>query len=333
MLALLLVAPGCLGAPEYAGAGAGGSSVSSEGTSLGAAAGDGGAAESSGATPSRDSHGPDGGNGRGRVEIPLLTLAVFGDFGTDSEASAQVGELVASWNPDHVFTLGDNNYPAGAAETIDQHIGQYYAQFIGNYHGRYGPGAERNRFWPAPGNHDWVAAGLKPYRDYFTLPGNERYYDVDLGLVHLFAVDSDPHEPDGRTADSVQAQWLRLALARSTACWKLVYFHHPAYSSGQHGSDATMQWPFAAWGADAVFAGHDHTYERLSVDGLPYFVVGLGGAGAYAFPQVLRESKVRYNEAHGAMSIAVGDRDITFEFVDVDGELIDTFTLTKACRR
>lgn len=330
MLALLLLPGSCLGPVDYAGAGA--SSASSDASSLASANGDGTAAESTGATPSRDGHVPGDGQDGGRVAIPLLTLAAVGDFGTDSQASADVGALVAGWDPDHVFTLGDNNYPLGAADTIDQHIGQYYARFIGNYRGRYGRGAERNRFWPSPGNHDWGTPHLQPYRDYFTLPGNERYYEVDLGLVHLFALDSDPHEPDGRTADSTQAHWLRLALARSTACWKLVYFHHPAYSSGQHGSDATMQWPFAQWGADAILSGHDHTYERLSIGGTPYFVVGLGGAGAYGFPQVLRESVVRYNEAHGAMSIAVGDRDITFEFIDTDSELIDTFTLTKDCR-
>ena len=35
------------------------------------------------------------------------------------------------------------------------------------------------------------------------------YYDVDLGLVHLYAVDSDSHEPDGTSASSKQAMWLK----------------------------------------------------------------------------------------------------------------------------
>ena len=69
-----------------------------------------------------------------------------------------------------------------------------------------GKGGTTNRFFPSPGNHDWVA-GLGAYVEYFTLPGNERYYDVDLGLVHLYVLDSDLHEPDGTTADSVQAKW------------------------------------------------------------------------------------------------------------------------------
>ena len=42
-----------------------------------------------------------------------------------------------------------------------------------------------------------------------------------------------------------------------------------------------MQWSFTAWGVDTVLAGHDHTYESLLVDGIPYFVNGLGGGRIY----------------------------------------------------
>ncbi|MEJ7731932.1 MAG: hypothetical protein WKG00_22320 [Polyangiaceae bacterium] len=37
------------------------------------------------------------------------------------------------------------------------------------------------------------------------------------GPVHFFFVDSDPHEPDGITADSTQGQWLQGRLATSTS--------------------------------------------------------------------------------------------------------------------
>jgi hypothetical protein len=47
------------------------------------------------------------------------------------------------------------------------------------------------------------------------------------------------------------------------AAWKLVSRHHPPYSSdSHHGSDQGVQWPFANLGVTAVFAGHDHLYER-----------------------------------------------------------------------
>ena len=46
----------------------------------------------------------------------------------------------------------------------------------------------------------------------------------------------------------------------------LAVWHHPRFSSGEHGNDATV-WPF--WdalyraGADVVVNGHDHDYERF----------------------------------------------------------------------
>jgi tartrate-resistant acid phosphatase type 5 len=256
-----------------------------------------------------------------------LRFAVVGDYGADTPDEGRVAALVKSWTVDFVVTTGDNNYPNGEASTIDQNIGKYYADFIGNYHGRFGPGATVNRFWPSPGNHDWVS-GIGPYVDYFTLPGNERYYDVDVGLVHLYAVDSDPKEPDGVTATSVQGQWLKERLRASKSCYDVVFFHHAPYSSARHGSSENMRWPFREWGAEVVLTGHDHTYERVSVDGFPYFVSGLGGASRYAFPSPpLAQTQFRYNDDVGAMLVNASKTDITYEFFTADGVKRDTLTV------
>lgn len=256
-----------------------------------------------------------------------IRFAVVGDYGADTPEEGMVAALVKSWKVDFVVTTGDNNYPSGEASTIDQNIGKYYGDFIGNYRGRFGPGAGQvNRFWPSPGNHDWVN-GIMPYVEYFTLPGNERYYDVDVGLVHLYAVDSDPREPDGVTADSVQGKWLRERLRASKSCYDVVFFHHPPYSSSRHGSSPSMRWPFREWGAEVVLTGHDHTYERFIVDGIPYFVSGLGGAARYPFPTPpLPETQFRYNDQPGAMLVEATPKSITYDFITPDGTKRDTLT-------
>jgi tartrate-resistant acid phosphatase type 5 len=236
-----------------------------------------------------------------------LRFAVIGDFGEGNQAEADVSGLVHGWNPDIIITVGDDNYPSGTAETIDAHIGQYYHDFIFPYLGGYGPGATENRFFPTLGNHDWYSAGATPYLDYFSLPGNERYYDFVRGPVHFFALDSDENEPDGINKVSVQAAWLRQGLADSTSPWNIVFFHYPPYSSGvMHGSTTWMRWPFAAWGTQAVLSGHEHNYERLLVDGIPYFVDGLGGGGIYDFGIPLPESQFRYNANYGASTSTAG---------------------------
>ena len=262
-----------------------------------------------------------------------VRFAVIGDYGAATPGEAAVARMVKAWRPEFVITLGDNNYPNGEAATIDVNIGQFYAEFIGNYRGRFGPGSATNRFWPSPGNHDWIS-GLDAYLAYFTLPGNERYYDVDLGIVHLFALDSDPHEPDGISASSRQAAWLKQNLGASKACYDIVYFHHPAYSTATHGSSLPLRWPFRAWGAEVVLAGHDHTYERLEIDGIPYFVNGLGGASTYEFPfAALRETRFRYNDEFGAMRVTATPADITYEFITIDGKKRDELTVPSNCPR
>jgi tartrate-resistant acid phosphatase type 5 len=146
------------------------------------------------------------------------------------------------------------------------------------------------------------------------------------GSVHFFAIDSSANEPDGNTADSVQANWLKTELAAAQEPWKIVYMHHPPYSSGSvHGSTADLQWPYAEWGATAVLAGHDHTYERLNIDGLTYFVNGVGGSSLYGQGALVEGSQYFYSEDYGAMLVTADDNSIQFDFYNRSGKLLDHY--------
>lgn len=261
----------------------------------------------------------------------VTRLAVIGDFGANTQAEGDVAALVTGWQPDAVLTVGDNNYPDGSATTIDANIGKYYAAFIHPYQGAYGPGATSNRFFPTLGNHDWRTrdgAPPLPYPslDYFALPGNERYYDVVVGAVHVFVVDSDPHEPDGIEATSFQADWLRNSLKESVAPWRIVLLHHPPYSSSTvHGSTPALQWPYASWGATAVLAGHDHSYERIARDGIVYFVNGIGGADLYPLGAPVAGSQFRFNADYGAMLIEATTEVMTYTLATRTGAIQDIY--------
>ena len=264
------------------------------------------------------SHGP---------QADSVTFAVIGDYGFDGAPEGRVAALVSILRPDLVITAGDNNYQSGKAESIDQNTGKYYATYIYPYKGQYGKGSpDINRFFPSIGNHDWPP---EPYLDYFDLPGNGRYYDFTWGPVHFFVIDTCKGEPDGIGKDSAQAMWLKRKLAASESPFKFVYGHHPPYSSGTHGSFKKIRWPFKKWGADALFFGHDHTYERLLVDGIPYFVVGLGGRSIYPFGDILKDSAFRYNADYGAMLVKVGKGRAIFSFYNVNGDKVDEFKIKK----
>ena len=258
-----------------------------------------------------------------------LVFAAIGDYGGGNSSEADVAYLIQSWQPEFIITLGDNNYPNGAANNMDNAIGQFFHNYIYPYQGTSGEGSDINRFFPSLGNHDVKTDNGQPYFDFFTLPGNERYYDFIWGPVHLFALDDLDSEPDGVGTSSIQADWLKERLAASSSPWNIVYMHYPPYSSGTHGSTDWARWPYAEWGADAVLAGHDHTYERLWVDGTPYFVNGAGGYTLYNFVNILESSQVRYNADYGAMRMEATDGYLLFQFYNRSNELIDQMELKK----
>lgn len=260
---------------------------------------------------------------------PLVRFAVIGDYGKwTTGGEALVSNMVHLWNPDFIITTGDNNYETGSDTTIDSNIGKYYHDYIYPYHGIFGQGAPFNKFFPSLGNHDLVTPNAQPYIDYFTLPGNERYYSYVRGNCEFFALNSDPSEPNGTDSNSIQGQWLKQGLQNSQARFKIVYFHHPPYSSGMHGSSNYMRWPFKRWGATVVLNGHEHDYERLVSNGFTYFICGLSGKDWREFDTVIAESRFRFTGNFGAMIVSVFNNSINFKFYSVPDSLKDDTTIT-----
>lgn len=152
----------------------------------------------------------------------------------------------------------------------------------------------------------------------------------------------------GAITMSVQAQWLKDALAASTAAWKVVVGHNPPYSSGEVGPTKAARWRFKDWGADIVIGGDEHSYERLVVDGFPYIVQGAGGAPLNSFWRTIDPgSQFRYLDQHDALGVlqtlpfqnAIGygahkvtatETVLNFKFYNRIGALIDDYTLAKA---
>jgi hypothetical protein len=293
-----------------------------------------------------------------------LVLAAVGDYGasivTDisrwgEDAPAVngiyyrdlVAAMVDSWSPTRFIGIGDMWYDGSAtlASLLDRTPAQYKT-FV-----------DEGRFLPTIGNHDRdPVAKYAVTKSYFTFPSlktaqgdilNPDYYSVALdSRVEIFVIDTGYNssqvnqQADGVTETSKQAAWLRVALARSTATFKIVFGHHPPYTS--YRSTATgptlssdgflaypqIRWPFKAWGADAYLSGHIHDYERLEVGGFPYMIVGSGGreAGSFDANNLSPYSKFRH-EGFGAMKITVGCDTLKFEFYREEGDVIDTLEI------
>ncbi|MEK6221946.1 MAG: alkaline phosphatase, partial [Chloroflexota bacterium] len=83
------------------------------------------------------------------------------------------------------------------------------------------------------------------------------------------------------------------------------------------------------WGADIVLSGHDHMYERLIIDDFPYVINGLGGRAHYSSLTPRAGSIAHYIQNHGALKISAATDFFQLEFIDIEDQLIDSYTLLK----
>jgi hypothetical protein len=128
----------------------------------------------------------------------------------------------------------------------------------------------------------------------------------------------------------VQALWLRDELASSPDTWNVISFHHPPYGSAWKGPSSWMRWPFQEWGAHVVLNGHNHVYERIMINDFAYITNGCGGGPLYAWGDVVDpNSVVRHNLNWGAQLVDATEEKITFQFITVAGEVVDTYELTR----
>jgi calcineurin-like phosphoesterase family protein len=260
-----------------------------------------------------------------------------------------------------VIAVGDEAYPYGAPSDFTPCYDQSW-------------GRHKARTRPAAGNHEYITPGAVGYFGYFGPVSNPPfgYYSYNLGGWHIIVLNSTPqvyacyppeaHEaeaevhrlpvwgpvqlpalPTSPTAgracagDVLQQAWLigDLIANRRYRC-TIVYFHHPRFSSGQHGNHYQMQrvWDILyRFQADVVVSGHDHLYERFAPQdpdghldtgrGVRQFTVGTGGAPLYSFVQIQPNSEVRNNTTHGVIKLTLGDGSYDWEFVPVAGS---TFT-------
>jgi hypothetical protein len=258
---------------------------------------------------------------------PDATLVGAGDIAdcglTDDTATATLVEAIDGT----VFTAGDNAYGSGSAD-----------QFRDCYDPTWGKFKDRTR--PAAGNHDWETKDLGGYLGYFgtaAAPDATSWYSYALGAWHVIVLDSDCSNVGGCGADSPQGRWLAADLKASTSTCTLAIWHHPRFSSGEHGNDGDVA-PF--WralydaGADVVINGHDHDYERFAPQdpdahldpdrGIREFVVGTGGAALRTFPTVRANSQLRAAVAHGVIRLDLHPSSFEWTFIPTTGNLTDS---------
>ena len=257
-----------------------------------------------------------------------MKFAVIGDSGRGDQAQNEVAAQIVAWREkfpfDLVLMLGDNIYDRHTAE-------DYAAKFERPYKPLLDAGVT---FQAAIGNHDDAA---QIHYEKFNM-GGQRYYTfrksdqpfgpVTGGGVRFFALDSRSFDPE-------QLEWLRKGLDQSGSRWKVVYFHHPIYTSGRYGTAArTLRLvlePLLVQGnVDVVLSGHEHFYERLVPQrGIMYFISGAAGS--------LREHDIRpsdlmargFDTDYSFMLMEITGDELFFQSISRTGETVDAGVIRK----
>jgi hypothetical protein len=194
-------------------------------------------------------------------------FAVLGDFGTGGRTQYQLADQMVKLHErfkyELVILVGDNLYGAERPQDFKRKFEMPYKPLLD----------DGVKFYASLGNHD---SREQRYYKLFNMEGKLYYTFKPKPDIRFFAFESTYPVPE-------QIHWLQTELEASDSHWKIVFFHHPLYSSGdRHGSDLKLREVleplFVKYNVSVVLNGHDHFYERVKPQkGIAYFVVGAGG--------------------------------------------------------
>ena len=257
-----------------------------------------------------------------------LKFAVIGDSGRWSQVQRETAARLTSERDDFPFDfvlmLGDNNYGDGSPES-------YAVRFEEPYKPLIDAGV---KFFAALGNHDAGAQWTYPL---FNM-GGQRYYTFERKTGVLPPVAGDRVQffaLDSVNLDDGQLVWFDRQLSESKADWKIVFFHHPIYSSGRYAASSaarrsTLEQALIEHQVDVVFAGHEHLYERMTPqNGVVYFVVGASGSVRAGDLRPSRYQAFGYDRDLSFMLVELAGDAMYFRAVNRLGEKIDSGKITK----
>jgi hypothetical protein len=255
----------------------------------------------------------------GEPEAVLLAAGDVADC--RSQGDEATARLLGSL-PGTILVLGDLAYPSGLPEDFLCYDASW---------GRF-----KSRTRPSPGNHEYLTRNATGYFDYFGSaagPRDKGYYSFDEGAWHIVSINSNCSRVGGCGPGSAQERWLRADLAATSRRCTIAFWHHPLFSSGQHGAHRNMRPIWDALyeaGAEIVLTGHDHNYERFAPQtpagaadptrGIRQFTVGTGGKNHTRIRRAQPNSEVRNDDTFGVLMLTLRGDGYRWQFVPEAGK-------------
>lgn len=246
-----------------------------------------------------------------------FTFIVMGDNRSGDDIYRKVISMAMGRRPDFIVNTGDMIVTPGKKQEwakfweMSKPITVPYFLTVGNHDA-----------------HPKMPRSEKIYKEEVDLPGNELYYSFMAGNSLFIVLDSSLDDQEKRIIGE-QFKWLEAVLVNSTKKHKFVFLHHPLYTDlgkGHHAHDSLDKYPesrnklqalLSKYKVDAVFSGHEHYYERRTVDGVLYIITGGGGAPIYDMEE--------YGGFNHFVQVTVDGDKVSGEVVDINGKVRDTF--------
>jgi tartrate-resistant acid phosphatase type 5 len=298
---------------------------------------------------------------------PALNFLVFGDWGVNGDVgqrqvAAQMAKSAAEIKPTFMMAVGDNFYQTGVTSVDDP-------QWKTSFENIYNAPSLQIPCYAIFGNHDYCGncdAQIEYGKSHPLWIMPSRYYTKshridDKTTVDFFFIDTcpfvneykvvaplppDPTEAQKNTFEvftslranvmtqdeESQLAWLKEALAKSTAQWKIVVGHHPIYSGGVHGDQPELIEKILPllhqFGVHVYIAGHDHDLQHLQSEGIDFLCSGAGGAKLYPLKQT--EQMVFSKQVFGFMTASLSATAMKVNLIDDTGTIIYPTTIHRS---
>ncbi len=265
----------------------------------------------------------------------VFRFAAVGDTGLVNAAQKSVSDRIGLADADFAIHIGDLIYPGGQPTDLDVKYFQALRGLISNLAVYISLGNKEVEF-------DDGAGYLQAFHFPENSPDPERYYSFEHGNALFIALDSN----QSLAAGEAQYEWAKAQLEGAKQIWKIVFFHHPIYSSLR--SEATrehLEPLFNQFKVDLVFQGHTHFYERtfplsggartdaseepdyVDPSGTVYIVTGGGGGTlASAIPKAF---SAFYRSTFHFVRVDIDGPNLALDAIDADGQLLDRMTIAK----
>lgn len=172
----------------------------------------------------------------------------------------------------------------------------------------------------------------------------QAYWHWDHGGVRFLAIDSETDDQDHKltTPGSLQVAWIEARLAEATADPTIhtvvPFYHRPIYTLSKHGPQleqrAVLHPLFVEHGVHLVLQAHNHSYERMLVDGVTYVTDGGGGALLYDVNGSVEDHpeeevlRLVSSQTFGFSLLDFDETGVALTRIDDEGATVDTATIT-----